>query len=384
MRNALVLATLAIFAQPMVAAAAEGDWIFRAGVGNVNPKDNNATLPGALGPPLGGAEIDVDSATSATFELVYMFADRWGVELFAPWVFNHDVEVAGTSDIADVDLWPAVLGLQYHFNPDGRFRPYVGAGLNYSTFSSENAKGVLAGADLELDESFGAAAQVGADIGLGENWLLNLGVRWIDLDSDVKVNGADIVEAEIDPFVYQAQVGYRFGRAAPAVAAAAVPVAAAPPPPPPPPPPAPPPDSDGDGVVDADDLCPDTPKGERVGKQGCSCDVTRQVQFAFGSAKLTDEGRETLEEVAENLTRLKFVSGTVTGHTDSVGPEDYNQRLSERRAQSVVDFLESKGIAVGRLTARGKGESDPIADNNTAEGRALNRRVVLRRTDCDE
>jgi outer membrane protein len=227
-KSALVLVALGLAAQPIAASAAEGDWIFRAGVGNVNPKDENLTLPSALAPPLGGAEVDVDSATSATFELVYMFADRWGVELFAPWVFNHDVEVAGTSDIADVDLFPPVLSLQYHFNPDGTFRPYFGLGVNYSTFSSEDAKGALSGADLELDESFGVAAQIGTDIGLGENWLVNLGVRWIDLDSDVEVNGGDIGEAEIDPFVYQAQVGYRFGMAAPAVAAAA-----APPPPPP-------------------------------------------------------------------------------------------------------------------------------------------------------
>jgi OOP family OmpA-OmpF porin len=72
----------------------------------------------------------------------------------------------------------------------------------------------------------------------------------------------------------------------------------------------------------------------------------------------------------------------VVGHTDSSGAEAYNQQLSERRAAAVVKYLESKGISAGRLTASGAGENEPIADNATAEGRALNRRVVLTRTDC--
>ena len=136
-------------------------------------------------------------------------------------------------------------------------------------------------------------------------------------------------------------------------------------------------------MVDATDQCPDTPKGDRVGPAGCSCDVTRQVQFALNSADLTTEGKATLDEVADTLNRLKFVAGTVVGHTDSSGTDAYNQKLSERRAQSVATYLEGKGIAVGRLKASGAGESEPIADNKTKEGRAQNRRVVLKRTDCD-
>jgi OOP family OmpA-OmpF porin len=143
-------------------------------------------------------------------------------------------------------------------------------------------------------------------------------------------------------------------------------------------------DSDGDGVVDGTDQCPETPRGDRVGPAGCSCDVTRQLQFAFGSAELTDADKQILDEMAENLTRLKFVSGTIEGHTDSVGSEAFNQGLSERRAQTVAAYLESKGIAAGRMQVVGRGESDPVGDNNTAEGRAMNRRVVAKRTDCDK
>jgi OOP family OmpA-OmpF porin len=178
-------------------------------------------------------------------------------------------------------------------------------------------------------------------------------------------------------------IQYLFGRPAKAAAPVAEVAAAPAPPAPPPPPPPPPADTDGDGVIDEKDQCPDTPKGDRVGPQGCTCDITRQVQFAFNSAELTEEDKLILDEVAGNLARLKFVSGTVIGHTDSIGPEEFNQQLSERRAQSVVAYLESRGIEPGRLAASGAGESEPIADNSTAEGRALNRRVVLRRTDCE-
>jgi OOP family OmpA-OmpF porin len=107
------------------------------------------------------------------------------------------------------------------------------------------------------------------------------------------------------------------------------------------------------------------------------------VQFKLDSAELTDAGKAVLDEAAAELNRLKFVSGTVIGHTDSSGSDAYNQKLSERRAQTVSAYLQGKGIAVGRLNASGAGESQPVADNKTAEGRAQNRRVVLQRTDCD-
>jgi len=370
----LALAVAGLCLQPLTAVAAKGDWLLRAGAGIVDPKSDNLTLGD-------GSELQVDSGTSATVEGTYMFAEHLGVELLATWPFSHDVQIDGVSgDVASVEQMLPTLSLQYHFNPNGRFRPYIGAGLSYTFFSNEETKGALEGTSLKLDDSWGPAGQIGADIGINENWFVNLAVRYIDMDSDASLDGASLGTIEVDPFVYQAQVGYRFGKKAAPVAVAAPAVAAVVAPPPPPPPPA---DSDGDGVIDPNDQCPETPKGERVGPQGCSCDVTRQVQFATSSAELTAEGKATLDEVVETLTRLKFVSGTVVGHTDSTGSEAYNQRLSERRAQSVASYLEGKGIAVGRLAATGAGESEPIADNGTRDGRAQNRRVVLTRTDCD-
>ena len=141
-------------------------------------------------------------------------------------------------------------------------------------------------------------------------------------------------------------------------------------------------DSDGDGVIDANDRCPNTPAGERVGPNGCSCDVSVQLQFGFDSAELTAADRAALDAVAARLNELQFVGGEVAGHTDSVGDDAYNLDLSKRRAQAVLDYLAALGVAPGRMTAMGYGESMPVADNATEEGRAQNRRVVIRRTDC--
>jgi len=141
-------------------------------------------------------------------------------------------------------------------------------------------------------------------------------------------------------------------------------------------------DADNDGVCDTADRCPNTPAGERVGARGCSCDVSIRTHFAFDSAELTAEDRAELDRVATRLQELEFVGGTATGHTDDVGDEAYNLKLSERRAQAVVDYLAAKGVASGRVTAIGMGETKPLADNSTEEGRAQNRRVTIRRTDC--
>jgi outer membrane protein OmpA-like peptidoglycan-associated protein len=178
--------------------------------------------------------------------------------------------------------------------------------------------------------------------------------------------------------IYRTDFGFQRGSRATAAAPVAAPVAVA----------APaataaaPVDSDGDGVIDANDRCPNTPAGDRVGPNGCSCDVSVQLQFGFESAELTAADRAALDAVAARLNELEFVGGEVAGHTDSVGDEAYNLDLSKRRAQAVLDYLSMKGVAPGRMTAVGFGESMPIADNATEEGRAQNRRVVIRRTDC--
>lgn len=158
-------------------------------------------------------------------------------------------------------------------------------------------------------------------------------------------------------------------------------------------------DEDGDGVPDSRDKCPGTPKGTPVDANGCpppapvpmpvaaepaplpkeETIVIRNVHFEFDKATLTAADRAQLDTVA---TRLKTEATTarlsVSGHTDSVGRDAYNQRLSEQRAKAVTDYLVSSGVPrASVISVKGMGEAQPVADNNTADGRAMNRRTEI-------
>ena len=127
------------------------------------------------------------------------------MEVLAAAPFNHDIEVAG-SDVAETKHLPPTVSAQYHFIPNGKVRPYVGLGVNYTLFFEED----IDGADLELDASVGLAAQVGIDFDIGENMFLNVDVRYIDIETDAEVGGVDIGTVEIDPIVAGVHVGWRF------------------------------------------------------------------------------------------------------------------------------------------------------------------------------
>jgi OOP family OmpA-OmpF porin len=144
-------------------------------------------------------------------------------------------------------------------------------------------------------------------------------------------------------------------------------------------------DSDKDGVSDATDACPGTEAGTAVDERGCPVRVPetvilKGVNFQFNRAKLTPDSRDTLVEVANSLAGNPEVHVEVAGYTDSQGDSAYNQRLSQRRAEAVEKFLVANGASPAQLTARGYGESQPVASNKTASGRAQNRRVALNRT----
>jgi OOP family OmpA-OmpF porin len=157
-------------------------------------------------------------------------------------------------------------------------------------------------------------------------------------------------------------------------------------------------DEDGDGVFDRRDRCPDTPANTPVSHTGCplpqypatvkaepvepSTEVITlsdqgKVLFAFDSAELTAQARSELSALMGKLSSADVLSVKVIGYTDSQGSDAYNQKLSERRASSVAAYLLSQGLAPEKLTSQGLGESQPVADNATEEGRAQNRRVEL-------
>lgn len=142
-------------------------------------------------------------------------------------------------------------------------------------------------------------------------------------------------------------------------------------------------DSDGDGVLDPVDACPGTTTGMVVDGTGCLVEQTvtlRAVNFETSSALLLSDSRVALEEVARTLKNQTNLKVEISGHTDDVGNDGYNLMLSQQRAESVRQYLIGKGVSADRLVAVGMGETQPVADNGTEEGRIANRRVEFKVT----
>ena len=243
-RQFVVLTSLLLgvtLATPVFAHEA-GQWIVRGGVGTVMPKDDNLSLgtidlavPPNVDLTVSNAAVQVDDGTSLTLSFTYMLTDNWAVDVLAAWPFTHDVDIdatvtdniGGGSNTAslpfgEVEHLPPTFSIQYHFTPAAEFQPFVGLGVNYTTFLSEDLDSSwppLGIVDYSLDDSFGLAAQVGADWMLGDQWLLNFDVRWINIETDLTVTIDDGVSApvtgelgtiEIDPWVFAVNIGYRF------------------------------------------------------------------------------------------------------------------------------------------------------------------------------
>jgi OOP family OmpA-OmpF porin len=141
------------------------------------------------------------------------------------------------------------------------------------------------------------------------------------------------------------------------------------------------PDGDGDGIIDAMDRCPNTPAGDRVDNNGCSLPKVmnlKGVNFDNDSATLRPDAIAIMEEAIVILKRYPGLKVEIAGHTDSASSDVHNLELSQRRANTVMDYFISKGVEAERLSAKGYGEAEPIANNAAAAGRAQNRRVELR------
>ncbi len=197
----LLAATLAAAALP-AAAQSRGDWTLGLGVHNVAPKSDNGSLDAtALGlGPLPPTEVGSSVRPTITFE--YFLRDNLGIEVLAALPFQHDIDIRGVGKVGSTRHLPPVISLQYHFANRSKATPFVGLGLNYTTFFSEDTTGALAGTDLELGDSWGLAAHAGIDFAVGERSAIRIDARWADIDSDVKVNGTKVGTANIDPLVY--------------------------------------------------------------------------------------------------------------------------------------------------------------------------------------
>ncbi|HWU71381.1 MAG TPA: OmpW family outer membrane protein [Pseudoxanthomonas sp.] len=212
MNKPLTLAALvlALAASPSAFAQSKGDWTLGVGLHHVDPKSDNGRLDAtALGlgrlPPT-----EVGGSVRPTFTYEYFLRDNLGIEVLAALPFEHDIAIQGVGRVGSAKQLPPVVSLQYHFANGSKLTPFVGVGLNYTTFFGEDTRGALAGTELKLDDSWGAAAHVGVDFALSERSSLRLDARWADIDTDVSVNGVAVGKAEIDPLVYGAALVVKF------------------------------------------------------------------------------------------------------------------------------------------------------------------------------
>ena len=140
------------------------------------------------------------------------------------------------------------------------------------------------------------------------------------------------------------------------------------------------PDEDRDGVEDSVDQCPGTPCYFTVDQYGCPIKATMRLHFDFNKYNIRPESLPKVEQFANYLLHNKGTHVNIIGYTDSIGSEHYNQILSEKRAEAVMRKLIELGVSPDRLSAEGRGESEPVASNDTEKGRALNRRIEVNLT----
>ena len=197
----LVLLTAAVSYAQAANNREAGQWIARAGFGAVLPDGDGLTISGV-------GTVEADDAYSLTLTGAYMITNQFAVELLASYFWTHDIELDGAK-IGETKQLPPTLSVQWHTPSLGALQPYLGLGVNYTLFFSEKVDPGV-GDNLSLDNSIGIAAQIGFDYDINENWLVNLDLRWIDIETDAKLDGADLGTVEIDPYVVSVNVGYKF------------------------------------------------------------------------------------------------------------------------------------------------------------------------------
>ncbi len=333
----------------------------------------------SLSPMGGGYDFDddrnlLDLGKTFSLALGYNFTEYVSAELGVAYI--HTDADWGPGDY-DVYMYQPRVDLVYNIVPDGVIVPYLAAGVGYILFD-EDVDDQSFG---ELDDSFQANAGLGVKFFVSDNIALRADARYF--------HGFEDSESE---FEMTAGLIWQIGGVEPAAAPAARPEK----------------DGDGDGVPDSEDECPDTPKGVRVDKKGCwkkstpytgmeksgesgkslsdsDADpvsisdemISVVVYFNFDDTSIKQINYNSLEQLADFMTKYPELTAVVEGHTDSIGSTEYNERLSLKRAEAVRDFLVSRhGIDTSRFELKAMGESVPAQSNTTAEGRRLNRRAV--------
>ncbi len=295
------------------------------------------------------AEVGLDNDLGYVIGIGYDFTSRLSAEFS---VMDLNPETKAKREL-DQDLWKidVLYGLDFDL---GRFKPFVVSGLGNSNIDGENDSIWDIGAGLRLP--------------LNERWTWRTSIR------NYYALGRDFEDQD---FGIDTTLVYRFGGSRKSMASSNEPpregiqevVAVA--------------DADRDGVPDANDLCSDTPRSYAVDKDGCPIaieEVARVellVNFDFDRSEVKEQYLPEIERVARFMEQYPDRVVELEGHTDSRGTDAYNLGLSQRRAEAVMAELVGRfGISPSRVSAKGFGESQPIESNDSAQGRAENRRVI--------
>ncbi|MDF3929236.1 OmpW/AlkL family protein [Pseudomonas putida] len=212
-------------AAPAAHAYQAGDMILRAGAITTAPNESSGDLK-FDGNKVSGTKATLDSDTQLGLTFAYMLTDHIGLELLAATPFKHTVAVKGLGGgldgkLADIKQLPPTLSLQYYpMEPNSRFQPYAGVGINYTLFFDEDlssARKEQGFSNLKLQDSVGIAGQLGMDYLLTDNLLVNASVWYVDIDTKASVNGPTAlgysktkVNVDVDPWVYMVGLGYKF------------------------------------------------------------------------------------------------------------------------------------------------------------------------------
>lgn len=265
---------------------------------------------------------------------------------------DADVETGGEIDLDHfkVDLLYDLVG------GDSNWRPFLVGGLGVTDFDGRDNKVFDFGAGLKY--------------WLNDNWQLRSTLRGFNYLVDDQPDLDWGIDASLVYFFGSGSNRSRSTASAPSAPSRPTPTPT-------------PQDSDRDGVVDADDQCPDTPRSYAVDADGCPIPVEEVarvellVNFEFDRSEVQDRYLPEIEQVANFMDQYPDTMVELEGHTDSVGTDAYNQALSQRRANAVRQvMIERFGVPASRVSAEGFGESQPVASNESAAGRAQNRRVI--------
>ena len=189
-------ALAAIAASPIASAQAAGDLLVRARAVSLDPADKDT---------INGLDVTVNSKVIPEVDITYFITPNLAAELILTYPQKHDVKANGTN-IGTLKHLPPTLSLQYHFTDLGQFKPYVGAGLNYTRFSNVDLP-----AGLSIDKnSYGLSLQAGVDFMIDKNWSVNLDVKKVQIRTDLSKNGANQGTIKVDPLLVGVGVGYKF------------------------------------------------------------------------------------------------------------------------------------------------------------------------------